>query len=373
MTPQSGTCPQCGSGPLDEIYGIDRIPVFQNKVYASAAQARQAVCGPVSLLACPGCGFVFNGRFDASLMSYDQDYQNEQSHSPVFDDYLDAIVDRLVAAGYQQKKVVEIGCGKGTFLNKLWQRGFDAIGFDTAYEGDDPRVHREYFSARHRGMSIDLVILRHTLEHIARPLDFLRDLAGHCPPRAGIYIEVPSFEWIIAKRAFWDVFFEHCNYFTQQSLGAMFATSSCDLLFGDQYMALLAPLGELLPRARVPGSPDPMDLSVLAREIDVARRFVRTHPGLLVWGAGAKGATFVNITDPDCEFIKAVVDINPKKTGRHVAGTGHPIIAAQQIAATGATDVLIMNENYRAEIMAMAGSGKLRFHTLGVDSLSPAD
>ena len=365
-------CVNCSAEALTPIYGVEAIPVFQNKVYDRADQAREAVSGSVNLVACGACGFVFNAEFDASLMSYDSQYQNEQSHSPVFDDYLDTVVSLLKSRGYGNRKIVEIGCGKGTFLGKLWQQGFDAIGFDTAYEGADPRVHREYFSASHQGIAMDLLVLRHTLEHIASPLAFLQHLASLCPPRTRIYIEVPSLEWIMEKRAFWDVFYEHCNYFTMESLCGLFRQADSGFLFGGQYMFAIASLDDLLshPAAR----PDAGELPLFALQEEIAgiRNFVQQHPGMLIWGAGAKGATFVNILDPQQQWIRAVVDINPKKAGRFVAGTGHPVITPVQIAQTGATDVLIMNENYRQEIMSMASGAGLRFHTLGLDDLGKA-
>lgn len=226
-------CPSCHQSPLTEVIHLEGIPVFQNKVYTDPDRARAAVRGSVRLLACDGCGYVFNGDFDATLMAYDADYQNEQSHSGVFDQHLNAVVDLLFQRGLCAGRVVEIGCGKGAFLNRLWDRGVDALGFDTAYEGDDPRVRREYFSAHHRGLAIDTLILRHTLEHIADPLAFLRTLTAHCSPDTDLYIEVPDLDWIIDHQAFWDVFYEHVNYFLPRSLGALFRHGEGGRLFGD--------------------------------------------------------------------------------------------------------------------------------------------
>jgi hypothetical protein len=45
----------------------------------------------------------------------------------------------------------------------------------------------------------------------------------------------------------------------------------------------------------------------------------------VVWGAGSKGVTFVNLMQVG-ERIAALVDINPHKQGLYVPGTGHPVI-----------------------------------------------
>jgi len=362
-------CSLCQGSAVSSIYKAGLTPLFQNKVYPSAKAAVLSPAAEIELLACPDCGFICNGRFNPALMNYDGEYQNEQAHSPTFDRYLDQIADLLETKGFLGKKIIEVGCGKGTFLNKLWSRNFDATGFDTAYEGADPRVHREYFTEKHAHLQPDLIVLRHTLEHIANPHEFLRQLAALLKSPTQIYIEVPAFEWILAKKAFWDVFYEHCNYFTQQSLTSMFTNAQSGLLFGDQYMYVLADLQQLETAARTTLTPRLQQLGLLQDELQRYRSFVQQHAGLLVWGAGAKGSTFVNLTDPDAVHIKALVDINARKAGAYVAGTGHPIIAPELITQTGAREILVMNENYRDEIgkqLAEMNLANIKLYTLGM-------
>jgi len=68
-----------------------------------------------------------------------------------------------------------------------------------------------------------------------------------------------------------------------------------------------------------------------------------------VWGMGSKGVTFLN-TVPGAASIETVVDINPRKQGHHVAGTGQRILTPEQLAELGADVVIAMNPLYREEI-----------------------
>ena len=77
--------------------------------------------------------------------------------------------------------------------------------------------------------------------------------------------------------------------------------------------------------------------------------------GVAIWGAGAKGATFVNIVDPDASLVTCLVDVNPRKQGRSVAGTGHAGVAPDQLTPKGVATVIIMNPNYETEIRSIAG------------------
>jgi hypothetical protein len=76
----------------------------------------------------------------------------------------------------------------------------------------------------------------------------------------------------------------------------------------------------------------------------------------VVWGAGSKGVTFLNAlagaADTD-NAIAAVVDINPRKQGKFVAGTGQPIIPPTALAELRPDFVILMNPNYRQEIAGM--------------------
>lgn len=108
----------------------------------------------------------------------------------------------------------------------------ECVGFDPAYEGNDPAIIKDYFSEKYK-IDADVVILRHTLEHIANPYLFIQQIARTNNYKGHIFIEVPTFDWIVNKKAFWDIFYEHCNYFTQQTLGSIFSNALTGNYFRD--------------------------------------------------------------------------------------------------------------------------------------------
>jgi hypothetical protein len=68
-----------------------------------------------------------------------------------------------------------------------------------------------------------------------------------------------------------------------------------------------------------------------------------------IWGAGAKGVTFAGLVDPEAELIDCVVDLNPRKQGCFIPGTGHPIVGPDELASRGVSTAVLMNPNYRRE------------------------
>ena len=69
-----------------------------------------------------------------------------------------------------------------------------------------------------------------------------------------------------------------------------------------------------------------------------------------LWGAGAKGVTFANLIDKDKTLIHCVVESNPKKQGKFLAGTGHPIISPKDLQKNKIRSVVVLNPNYTNEI-----------------------
>ena len=60
--------------------------------------------------------------------------------------------------------------------------------------------------------------------------------------------------------------------------------------------------------------------------------------------------TFANLVDPDCQWIEAIVDVNPSKQGKYLAGSRHPIVAPESLHEISPAAVMVLNPNYHDEI-----------------------
>src|SRR6185369_355636 len=122
---------------------------------------------------------------------------------------------------------------------------FDVTGLDPTYEGSNPRVVRQYFTPE-TGIRADAMILRHVLEHVQDPIEFLAGLLEANGGRGEIYIEVPCLDWIVQRRAWFDIFYEHVNYFRRADFPRMFGTVvESGRLFAGQYLYVVADLATL--------------------------------------------------------------------------------------------------------------------------------
>lgn len=381
MTAQPGEgsdCPVCRSTHTAVFIDISGVPVFCNALCESRAEALAAPRGEIRLAYCADCGHVFNAAFDPELLKYAPGYETSLHFSPRFQSYAEDTARRLVDRyGLRSKTVLEIGCGQGEFLALLCAAGGNrGLGFDPSHlpreaggEGS-PQITfiQDLYSERYAHYHADLVCCRHVLEHVARPADLLGQLRRTIGDRREtvVFIEVPNVLYTLRDMGIWDLIYEHCSYFSASSLRTAFVLSGFavrDLqeAYGEQFLWV-----EALPDGGSPARGDhgaavPSELGRLVAafaaryEEKVAnwkaetRRMVAAGRRTAIWGGGSKGVTFLNTLGVR-EEIAWVVDINPRKQGMHVPGTGQPIIAPQVLKDYGIDRILLMNPIYRTEI-----------------------
>lgn len=345
------------------IFKQNKVPVFQNKVYPTIEAALSADYGAVELVQSNTSGFIFNTAFNPELMNYDLNYQNEQSNSQIFREHLSHVMHTLKDFGINNKKVVEIGCGKGVFFDMMLEDGIDCVGFDPTYEGDNPKIIKEYFDESYNDINADVILMRHTLEHIPNPFSFLREIAKANNFKGMLFVEVPTFDWIREKESFWDIFYEHCNYFTENSLSTMFDDAITGNFFGGQYIYLWADLSKLKETIGNVKFKSQSEL-VFTDAISSYIKLLNTYESFAIWGAGAKGSTFLNLLDPDRKIVDYVIDINPAKQNKHIAGTGHPIYSPEKLDEKPIDAIIVMNENYITEIKSIIKDRNIKIYTL---------
>lgn len=108
---------------------------------------------------------------------------------------------------------LDFGCNDGLLL-----RGINAkrrIGVDLYETAEGVEMHKSLDTV---DAAPDLVIARHTLEHLADPMAALRALVDKAAPNATFVIEVPCFDSAIKSLRYDQIHNGHYQYFTLGSL-----------------------------------------------------------------------------------------------------------------------------------------------------------
>lgn len=346
------------------LYCQSGFPVLQNRVYDSAEAGRGCAKGDIQIVIDQKTGLINNAAFCPELMVYDVAYNNEQGLSQCFCRHLEQVA-QLIEIYLGREGLVEVGCGKGFFLEMLLKRGLDVTGFDSTYDGENPRVVKKYFESGLISTISKGLILRHVLEHIPNPVDFLFQIKQENGNQGLIYIEVPCFDWICKRRAWFDIFYEHVNYFRVNDFYRMFGrVIKSGHFFGGQYLYIIADLSTLRVPVFDPSCEVILPTDFLAN-LTSAEQSRAGHP-ITVWGGASKGVIFSLLRERMGLPVDIVIDVNPAKQGRFLPGTGlqvwPPEIALRKLPP-GST-IYVMNSIYLDEIKTMSNH---TFNYIGID------
>ncbi len=376
-------CPGCGSHSIAVIVEIADMPVHVGSLWPTEQDARSCPRGDIVLCHCTRCQLIFNAAFDPKPLEYTHEYDNSLEASAVFRDFATSLAGDLIDRyDLRDKTIVEIGCGKGEFIGQLCKLGPNkGLGYDTTYDEKSPNPApgrlefvKAHYSGDQTGSKADLVISRHVFEHIPEPLSFLQTLRESLGQDSDtvVYFEVPEVLFILRDLSIWDIVYEHCNYFGHESLGDIFVRAGFEIIrlndyFDDQFLAIEA--RPCRPGADVKAPRVSENLQVGARARSFATHFANTKDEwnrklrelkdagkkVAIWAAGAKTVSFVNFYGLGDE-IDSIVDINPRKQGAFMPGSGHEILSPEALVANPPDTVILMNSKYRDEIAAQLES-----------------
>lgn len=363
-------CSVCHSDNITVLTDILDIPVFCNVLLKSRTEALKAPKGNIKLCSCNNCSHVFNASFKPEIMDYDQDYENSLHFSSVFNKYAENLADYIISKyNIRNKDIIDIGCGKGDFLNIICNRGNNkGTGFDKSYvpKHNDKNITfiQDFYSDKYLSYNAELILCRQVLEHIPKPGEFLNsfDKAIKSKDSSIVFFEVPNAMYTIESLGIWDLIYEHCSYFTAHSLYSLFNSYGYAVLdlkeqFSGQYLSI-----ELSPDKSKSGNisvpvPDKSLFNKFKKEyeskIEYWQKVIASQKyegkKIVVWSAGSKGVTFLNLVDPE-GYINFVVDVSPQKQNLFVPGTGQQIISPDKLKEIKPDTVIIMNPVYELEI-----------------------
>jgi hypothetical protein len=256
--------------------------------------------------------------------------------------------------------------------------GNKGIGYDPAVHVD--RLDKdaaarltlvtEWFGDEHVDLDAAALVCRHTLEHVPDVHAFLSMLHRWAVRRSAppvLLFEVPDVERVLDEVAFWDLFYEHCSYFTVDTLRFAFERAGFEVLdvravYDGQYLVL-----EARARPDSDGATEVADPDSVAAVVDRAAQFVERYKSstaicrsnlqrfadegktIVIWGGGSKAVSFLTSLEVG-HLVELTVDVNPNKQGRFLVGTGHPVVGPEALRGYRDLPVIVMNPVYLTEV-----------------------
>jgi hypothetical protein len=365
-------CPCCSQTEGKSFFKVENSPVHSTVLLYSRQEALRFPAGDISLQYCTNCGLIYNSRFDKDLVNYSQESECWQGYSTVFNSFNSELVKSLVDDfDIKNKFVIEIGSGSGDFLNQLCIVGNnEGTGFDPAYNDEKQstaaervKFIKDYYSDKYSELQADAYFCLMTLEHIYNPKKLITDIRKSMHNTdSRLFIQVPNMTQILDESRFWDIYYEHCNYFTRESLLNFlsingFGVEKIWTVFGDQYMIAIANSsavsGPVVDQGRIYEKTERFDEQcqlLINRWKKKLARLDKPGNSVVLWGSGSKATGFIQATR-SAKNIDSIVDINPKKQGKYLPGFGHKIVAPDYLKSIFPRLIIILNPIYENEII----------------------
>jgi hypothetical protein len=190
------------------------------------------------MVRCTDCGHYFTKTeqdLDLEQLYSEGQYEVLDTRGSLFEKIV-AFDDRFIVRQLSEfpvpeKTLLDFGCGKGQFMCRALEYGWQAYGVETGKKRAEfgktlyglNISTSEYKGGLIKGGPVGAVTLFHVLEHLDRPKTLVRELIdGNLVPDGYLVIEVPLFESLQSKIAGkWWLHLDpplHVSHFTKEAL-----------------------------------------------------------------------------------------------------------------------------------------------------------
>ncbi len=304
---------------------------------------------------CLACGLV-------QLSNKPVDYYKEVIRAAAFSEdmrsfRLEQFRDFVHAYSLQNKKVIEIGCGKGEFLSLMKDTGTDAYGIEYADDSvkhckeNGLQVSKFYIEDKSDQLPygpFDCFFIMNFFEHLPDPNATLQSLHSNLKDDGIGIIEVPNFDMILENNLFSEFINDHLFYFTKDTLKLTlerngFEVIQCDEVWHNYIISVV-----VRKRKKVNLSSFQEHQTRIQKEIQ--NYISKYDPGkIVIYGAGHQSLAVISLTQIS-DSIKCVIDDATFKQGKYTPATHLPIVSNECLKTDAIDAIIVMAASYSDEV-----------------------
>ena len=361
-------CPLCFCNNLHEVYHKSDVCTSIGILSREKNERRQR--SSINLVQCNECGFVFNTDFDLEKINSEyksQDYVLKKIVSYKMNANLKNIHNYLLQFLTKQDSYLEIGSGDGALALEIAPYVNHVYTVDPSVESikvssvKNVTHIKDFFSCNILKLILHrpkLVCMRHLLEHISNPFEFLTQIVEFLNTESFLYIEVPNAEEIFFHHRFYDIFNDHFAYFTKGTLVNVLHRLGLQLIndnymFNGQHMGLTFKKTENISGGNIKLAMFDKNVAInFENAIANVNDMINMRQNVIIYGAGAHGNSILDYIH-DKSKIQGCIDMDISKQGKFLQCSDIEIKQPNFDNLKNIDAVLIASALYEDEICEM--------------------
>lgn len=350
-------CSVCQAGLFPEgLLTLENMPKDAQGFFEQADESANAGV-TLQVVQCTCCGLV---QLNAPAVRYFRDVIRANAYSPAMAEFrLQQFHAWLTEInGFQDKKILEIGSGRGEYLELFKQLGVHAFGVEHAAASVSAAtmaghtVEQGYLGDAGTTLSngpFDAFVSFNFMEHWPDPGAVLAHLHAQLLPGAVGLIEVPNFDMILKAQLFSEFIPDHLFYFTAETLRFTLHR------FGYEVLTVDSIWSDYILSARVKKR-EALNLDAFQSSkrkiIAELRAYAESHAsrGVAVWGAGHQALAMLSLAHLR-DVVAFVVDSAPFKQNKYTPASNIYVDSPVALGSGRVDTVIIMGAGYSDEIL----------------------
>lgn len=364
MKKEIGKCICCG-GLLDKLMTLNNMPaVAQHMPSENELNDDEALT--LDLCQCEVCGLV---QFDVEPVWYYKDViragGGTSTMKKLREDEYKRFLNTIKQDMHSVEHIIEIGCGKGEFL-EMWNdlpdlKITNVVGLENNPELVDSAKKRGLYviqgfadnNARIPGGPYDAFVQFNFLEHQPDPVGMLRNIRNNLKENGYGLITVPSFEYIIRYDGYYELMRDHIAYYTVESLKYVVNKAGFEVI---SHRIVNRDTIEMIIKV----CKDVKNFNVAKSKIDVSSLYNNymemkkdianiNNRSMAVWGASHQAFTLAATTCLN-QKVKYIIDSAEFKQGKYSPASHIKIVSPEYFFDNPVEEILIIAPGYTDEI-----------------------
>ena len=358
-------CVVDGSGRLEPLFRFADFPVYMG---VTDGPPEQDLVQDMAWAICRDCGCIQLAELIPAEILYARSH-NSGLVGRIWTQHHAAFAEFVLE--HAPRSVLEVGAGHGLLSIEVHKRRPDVAWTvvepnPTPQPGCRARFIRGFFPRDlEPALSADALVNSHFIEHLFAPAEFFRQAAGFLKPGQMHLFSVPNMPEMLARKYNNCLNFEHSYYLTPSCVARFAADAGFEIVARRSFLddhshfyALRRCAGPVPAPLPAPGACAEnrtlFEAYTRHHRDDVARlnAFLEADPGpVFLFGAHVFSQYL-------CAFglrharIRAILDNDPGKQGRRLAGTGLRVDSPRVLAGEASPAVILRAGAYDAEIRA---------------------